>query len=100
MSFFLDIVLSLALLDTLEASSASRMKKKGKKSALVQAYTRQPLEGEDITLLYYTHYLFRDKEKLLYSSDTLSTITKYIQRKYSTIIIKKPLSKKQEVVKQ
>ena len=35
MSFFLDIVLSLALLDTLEASSASYTKKKGKKLALV-----------------------------------------------------------------
>ena len=56
-------------------------------------------DSEDVTLLYYTYYLFRDKEKLLYSSNTLSTITKYIQRKYSTIIIKKLLSKKQEFIK-
>jgi hypothetical protein len=37
---------------------------------------------------------------LPYSSDTLSAITKYIQRHHPTIVIKKPLSKKQEVIEQ
>jgi hypothetical protein len=100
MSSFLDIVSSLTPSDTPEASSASCTKKKGKKSAPVWAYTRQPLEGEDATLLYCAYHLLGDEEKLLYGSDTSSGITKHIQRKYPTIIIEKPLSKKQEVVKQ
>jgi hypothetical protein len=41
-----------------------------------------------------------DKDKLPYGSDTSLAITKHIQQHYLTIVIKKPLSKKQEVVKQ
>jgi hypothetical protein len=52
----------MALSDTPESFTASRTKKKGKKSALV---TRQPLEDEDATLLYCAHCLLRDKNKLL-----------------------------------
>jgi hypothetical protein len=100
MSFFLDTVSPLAPSDTAEASSASCTKKKGKKSAPVLGHTRQPLEGEDTTLLYCAHCPLGDKEKLPYGSDTSSAMTKHIQRKHPTVIIEKPLSKKQEVVKQ
>jgi hypothetical protein len=100
MSSFLDIISSLTPSDTPEASSASYTKKKGKKSAPVWAHTYQPLEGEDTTLLYYTYYPLGDEEKLPYNSNASSGITKHIQRKHPTIIIEKPLSKKQEVVKQ
>ncbi|KAF2184589.1 hypothetical protein K469DRAFT_708774, partial [Zopfia rhizophila CBS 207.26] len=55
MSSFLDIASTIAPSDILESSTASRTKKKGKKSAPVWAYTRQPLECEDATLLYCAH---------------------------------------------
>jgi hypothetical protein len=100
MSSFLDTTSSLTPSDAPEASSASHTKKKGKKSALVWAHTRQPLEGEDATLLYCTYCPLGDEEKLPYGSNTSSGITKHIQRKHPAVIIEKPLSKKQEVVKQ
>jgi hypothetical protein len=100
MSSFLNVASTIAPLDTPESSTASCTKKKGKKSALVWAYTRQPLEGEDATLLYYAYCPLGDEDKLLYGSDTSSAITKHIQRHHPTIVIKKPLSKKQEVVEQ
>lgn len=99
MSSFLDVASTIAPSDTLESSTASRTKKKGKKSALVWAHTRQPLEGENATLLYCAHYALGNEDKLLYGSDTLSAMTKHIQRHHPTIVIEKLLSKKQEVVK-
>lgn len=78
MSSFLDVASTIAPLDTLESSTASRTKKKGKKLALVWAYTRQPLEGENATLLYYAHYALGNEDKLPYGSNTLSAITKHI----------------------
>jgi hypothetical protein len=41
-----------------------------------------------------------DEDKLPYGSDTSSAMTKHIQRHHPTIVIEKPLSKKQEVVEQ
>jgi len=93
MSSFLDVASTIAPSDTSESSTASRTKKKGKKSALVWAYTHQPLEGEDITLLYYAHCPLGDEDKLLYGSDTSSAMTKHIQRHHPIVVIEKPLSK-------
>jgi hypothetical protein len=78
MSSFLDVTLTIAPLDVPESFTASCTKKKGKKSALVWAYTRQPLEGEDATLLYCAYCLLGDEDKLPYGSDTLSAMTKHI----------------------
>ena len=100
MSSFLDIVSSLTPSDAPKTFSGSYTKKKGKKSALIWAHTRQPLEGEDATLLYCTYCPLGDEEKLPYGSNTSSGMTKHIQRKHPAVIIEKPLSKKQEVVKQ
>jgi hypothetical protein len=91
MSSFLDVALTIAPSDAPESSTASRTKKKGKKSAPVWAYTRQPLEGEDATLLYCAHCPLGDEDKLPYGSDTSSAMTKHIQRHHPTIVIEKPL---------
>ncbi len=78
MSSLLDIVSTITSSDVLESSTASCTKKKDKKSVLVWAYTCQPLEGEDVTLLYYAHYILGNDKKPLYSSNTSLAITKHI----------------------
>jgi hypothetical protein len=59
------------------------------------------LEDKDLDLFYYSYY----KQGLIvqqapYSSKSLSAITKYINRYYLFIIIKKTINKKQEVMNQ
>ena len=80
MSSFLDTVSSITPLDTLESSSAPCIKKKGKnkKTSLVWAYTREPLEDEDTTLLYCAYCPLGDLEIILYSANTLLAIAMYI----------------------
>jgi hypothetical protein len=42
---------------TSESTTTSQTWKKGKKSSLIWAYTRQSLEGKDPDLLCYSYYL-------------------------------------------
>ena len=71
--------------------------KKGKKSSLIWAHTREPLEHEDQELLYCSYCELDDK---LYSAKTTSSMTKHIYSLYKIVIIEKGLSKNQEVVRQ
>ena len=91
--------MSITPLDTLESTLASQSRKKSKKSAPIWDYTRYPLEDENIDFFYYSYYPL-DRDKPLYSLDSSSNMTKYINWNHPTIVIEKNPNKKQEVVKE
>jgi hypothetical protein len=60
-----------------------------------------PLEDKDLDLFYYSYYKQSlTAQRVLYSSKSLSVITKYINKYYLFIIIKKTINKKQEIMNQ
>jgi hypothetical protein len=60
-----------------------------------------PLKDEDLDLFYYSYYKQGPiAQQVLYSSKSSSAITKYINRYYLFIIIKKTINKKQEIMNQ
>ena len=89
MSFLHKVDLSLALSITPESTTASQACKKGKKSSPVWAYTRLPLDSEELDLLYCSYC---DSTKSYGSNNSLA-ITKHINRKHPLVIIEKPISK-------
>jgi hypothetical protein len=99
MSSFIDTELSVTPSDTLESTLASQLRKKSKKSAPVWDYTCYPLEDKN-TDFFYCSYCLLDRDKLLYSLDSSSNMTKHINWNHPTVVIKKKPNKKQEAVKE
>jgi len=98
MSSFINTELSVTPSDTLESTSASQSRKKSKKSAPVWDHTRCPLEDKN-TDFSYCSYCLLDRDKLPYSSDSSSNMTKHINQNHPTVVIKKKPNK-QEAVKE
>jgi hypothetical protein len=88
MSFLQDAESSLAPSITQESTSTSQADKKAKKSSPVWAHTRQPLEGEDPSLLYCSYCELTD-DLAPYGANTSSAMTKHINRKHSHVVIEK-----------
>jgi hypothetical protein len=97
MSFLQDAESSLAPSITQESTTTSQADKNGKKSSPVWAHTRQPLEGEDPSLLYCSYCELTD-DLAPYDANTSSAIIKHINRKHSHVVIKKSISKNQQIV--
>jgi hypothetical protein len=99
MSSLLEADSSVALSITLELTTTSQIFKKGKKSSPVWAYTRMPLENENLDL-FYCSYCEQGliAKRAPYGSKKSSAIIKYINRYHPLIIIKKTTNKKQEIV--
>ena len=101
MSFLLEGESSITPSVTLESTTTSQARKKGKKSSPIWAHTRRPLEGEDIDLLYCSYCpVGEEAEREPYGSDNSSAMTKHISRYHPTIVVEKALNKKQEVIKE
>jgi hypothetical protein len=75
----------------------SQTDKKGKKSSPVWAYIHQPLEGENLSLLYYSYCELID-DLTPYGANISSAIIKYINRKHSHVVIEKNISKNQQII--
>jgi hypothetical protein len=60
-----------------------------------------PLENKDLDLFYCSYYK-QDliAQRALYGFESLSAVTKYINKYYLFIIIKKTINKKQEIINQ
>jgi hypothetical protein len=78
---------------TSELTTTSQIRKKIKKSSLVWAHIRMPLENENPNLLYCFYC-----EKMPYDSENSLIMTKHINKHYSLIIIKKATNKKQAIM--
>lgn len=97
MSFLQDTESSLAPSVTHESVTTSQTDKKTQKSSPVWTHTRQPLEGEDPSLLYCSYCELADN-LTPYGANTSSAMTKHIRRKHPHIVIEKSVSKNQQVV--
>jgi hypothetical protein len=98
MSSFLQDADSSCAAESATASHTST-RKKGKKSSLIWAHTREPLKHEDQELLYCSYCDINDTTKP-HGSDNASSMTKHIRSQHKTVIIELGVSKSQEVVRQ